>query len=79
MDNVLSQESGTAFLVLREFFLFLRDCFFLVCFGKLAAVSDNANKSIISSSFLEVASFGLALKERRLTDLFFSSSSQIGN
>ncbi|CAM6033331.1 unnamed protein product [Sphagnum compactum] len=45
----------------------------------LAAVSDNANKSIISSSFLEVASFGLALKERRLTDLFFSPSSQIGN
>jgi hypothetical protein len=47
VDNVLSQESGTAFLVLREFFLFLRECFFLVCFGKLAAVSDNANKSII--------------------------------
>lgn len=74
MDNVLSQESGTAFLVLREFFLFLRECF-----GKLAAVFDNANESIITSSFLEVAPFGLALKERRLTDLFFSSSSQIGN
>ncbi len=79
MDNVLSQQSGTAFLVLREFFLFLRECFFLACFGELAAVSDNANKSIISSSFLEVASFRLSLKERWLTDLFFSSSPQIGN